>query len=142
MTTGIGCSDSPGTVTTTVPSDAEPASSMEGGFRSDYRTVHDIRPHDVAGSTGKPLIPLPDRPQTWWELREVVPALAAGGRRGIAVDLPGMGGSGKPDNGYDKKSLAAVIHGFVGAFSSAADHPEVAREVAVSDGFHANESSR
>ena len=122
MTTGIGRSDSPGTVTT-VPSDAEPANSMEGGFRSDYGTVHNTRPHSAAGSTGKSLTPLPDWPQTWWELREATPARAAGGRRGIAVDLPGTGGSGKPDNGYDKKSLAAVLHGFV-AF------------------IHANESSR
>jgi pimeloyl-ACP methyl ester carboxylesterase len=31
----------------------------------------------------------------------------------IAPDLPGLGESGKPDSGYDKKTLANYIHGLV-----------------------------
>ncbi|MBS1565885.1 MAG: alpha/beta hydrolase, partial [Bacteroidetes bacterium] len=31
----------------------------------------------------------------------------------IAPDLPGLGESGKPDSGYDKKTMAASIHGLV-----------------------------
>jgi len=31
----------------------------------------------------------------------------------IAPDLPGLGESGKPDSGYDKKTMASYIHGLV-----------------------------
>jgi pimeloyl-ACP methyl ester carboxylesterase len=31
----------------------------------------------------------------------------------IAPDLPGLGESGKPDSGYDKKTLAVYVHGLV-----------------------------
>jgi pimeloyl-ACP methyl ester carboxylesterase len=83
-----------------------------------------------------------------------MPALAAEGRRVVAVDLPGSGASDKPAGGYDKKSLAATMCGLVRAlgyervdiaghdvgamvaFSFAANHPGVARRVALLDMVH------
>jgi pimeloyl-ACP methyl ester carboxylesterase len=131
---------------------------MGGDFRSDHVTVNGTRLHYVAGGSGRPLILLPGWPQTWWEFRKVMPALAAAGRRVIAVDLPGMGGSDKPANGYDKKTIAKVILDFVHAlgyeqvdiaghdigaivaFSFAANHPEAIGRVALLDVIHPDES--
>ncbi|MGY0234488.1 alpha/beta fold hydrolase [Longispora urticae] len=141
-----------------VPTDAELAASLGGDFRSDFVTVDGLRLHYVAGGSGAPLLLLPGWPQTWWEFRKVMPALAASGRRVIAVDLPGMGGSDKPATGYDKKSIARVLHGFVRAlgydqvdiaghdvgsqvaFSFAANHPEATRKVAMLDILHPDPS--
>ncbi|HEY0447722.1 alpha/beta hydrolase [Actinophytocola sp.] len=148
----------PDVAVTAVPSDAELARSLDGDFRSDHATVEGLRLHYVAGGTGRPLILLPGWPETWWEFRKVMPALAAGGRRVIAVDLPGMGGSDKPAAGYDKKTMAGAIHGLVRAlgydqvdlaghdvgsqvaFSFAVNHPEATRKVAMLDILHPDAS--
>jgi pimeloyl-ACP methyl ester carboxylesterase len=137
-----------------VPTDAELAQSLDGDFRSDHATVDGLRLHYVAGGTGRPLILLPGWPETWWAFRHVLPALAAAGRRVIVVDIPGMGGSDRPATGYDKKTMAGVIHGFVQAlgydqvdiaghdfgsqiaFSFAVNHPEATRRVALLDILH------
>ncbi|SCG59087.1 alpha/beta fold hydrolase [Micromonospora halophytica] len=144
--------------TTAVPTDAQLAESLDGDFRSDHVTVDGLRLHYVAGGSGSPLILLPGWPQTWWEFHKVMPALAAAGRRVIVVDLPGMGGSDKPATGYDKKTMASVIHGFVRAlgyeqvdiaghdigaqvaFSFAVNHPEATRKVALLDVVHPDAS--
>ncbi len=141
-----------------VPTDAELAASLGGDFHSEYVTVEGLRIHFVAGGQGRPLFLLPGWPQTWWEFRKVMPALAAAGRRVIAVDLPGMGGSDKPAGGYDKKSLARIILGLahalgyeqidiaghdVGsqvAFSFAANYPQATRKVAMLDILHPDPS--
>ncbi|WP_157620291.1 hypothetical protein [Saccharothrix sp. NRRL B-16348] len=72
MTTGVHYSDSSGTVTT-IPSDADPANSLAGDFRTDNLTVYTIHPHYVAGGIGTPLILPPDRPQTWWDSSRSAP---------------------------------------------------------------------
>jgi pimeloyl-ACP methyl ester carboxylesterase len=141
-----------------VPSDAELARSLDGDFRSDHVTVAGLRLHYVVGGTGRPLLLLPGWPENWWEFRKVMPALAAGGHRVIAVDLPGMGGSDKPATGYDKKTMAGAIHGLVRAlgydqvdiaghdmgsqvaFSFAVNHPEATRKVAMLDILHPDPS--
>jgi pimeloyl-ACP methyl ester carboxylesterase len=141
-----------------VPSDAELARSLDGDFRSDHVTVEGLRLHYVAGGEGRPLVLLPGWPETWWEFRKVMPALAAGGHRVIAVDLPGMGASDKPAGGYDKKTMARMIHGLVRAlgheqvdiaghdigsqvaFSFAVNHPEATRKVAMLDILHPDPS--
>ncbi|WP_447007434.1 alpha/beta fold hydrolase [Saccharothrix isguenensis] len=141
-----------------VPTDAELAESLDGDFRSDFATVDGLRIHYVAGGEGRPLVLLPGWPQTWWEYRKVMPALAAAGRRVIAVDLPGMGGSDKPASGYDKKTTAGVVHGLIRelgyeqvdvaghdvgsqvAFSLAVNHPESVRKIAMLDILHPDPS--
>jgi pimeloyl-ACP methyl ester carboxylesterase len=159
---GIVTTNSPEGITpgagATVPTDAELARSLDGDFRSEYLTVNGLRLHYVAGGEGRPLLLLPGWPQTWWEFRKVMPALAAAGHRVIALDLPGMGGSDKPAGGYDKKTMAGVVHAFVHAlgfeqvdiaghdvgsqvaFSFAANHPHAVRRIAMLDILHPDPS--
>jgi pimeloyl-ACP methyl ester carboxylesterase len=135
------------------PSDAALARSLRGGFRSEYATVNGIRLHYVAGGRGDPLVLLPGWPQTWWEFRKIMPALADR-YRVIAVDMRGMGGSDKPESGYDKRTAARDIHelvrrlgydrvniaghdiGSMVAYSFAVNHAAATRKVALMDVAH------
>jgi pimeloyl-ACP methyl ester carboxylesterase len=126
------------------------------GFRSGYANVNGIRMHYVTGGRGRPLVLVPGWPQTWWEFRKIMPALAKR-YRVIAVDLRGQGGSAKPAGGYDKKTMARDIYelvrslghstvdiaghdiGAMVAFSFAANHPDATRSVTVMDVGHPDE---
>lgn len=55
---------------------------------------------------GPPLLLLHGWPQTWFMWRDVIPHLAAAGFRVIAADLTGLGDSTRPDDGYDKMTIA------------------------------------
>lgn len=79
-----------------------------GAFRSEVAEVNSTTIHYVIGGKGPPLLLLPGWLQTWWEFNKVMPALAAN-YTVIAVDIRGMGGSGTPAGGYDKKTMAADI---------------------------------
>ncbi|NMO49807.1 alpha/beta hydrolase [Actinoplanes sp. TBRC 11911] len=121
---------------------------MLTGFEDGYAEVNGTVLHYVSGGHGKPLVLLPGWPMTWWEYHKVMPALARR-HRVIAVDLRGMGDSGKPATGYDKKTMAADIAGLVRAlgydrvdiagndigamvaFSFAVNHPELTRRLAM-----------
>jgi pimeloyl-ACP methyl ester carboxylesterase len=138
------------------PSDAALVGSLPG-FHSEYANVNGVRLHYVAGGQGRPLVLLPGWPQTWWEFRKIMPALAAR-HRVIAVDLRGQGGSDKPAGGYDKKTMAADIAVLVGqlgystvdvvghdigamvAFSFAVNHPAATRTVTLLDVAHPDEN--
>ncbi|WP_280472599.1 alpha/beta fold hydrolase [Nocardia cyriacigeorgica] len=98
--------------TALVRTDAELAASLDGDFTSAHAEVNGIRLHHVTGGAGDPVILLGGWPQTWWQFRKVMPELA---RRYqvTAVDLRGMGGSDKPDAGYDKKTMAADIRALI-----------------------------
>lgn len=139
------------------PNDAALARSLPGGFRSEYAQVDGVRLHYVAGGRGEPLILLPGWPETWWQYRAIMPELAKR-YRVIAVDLRGMGGSGKPQGGYDKKTMARDIFGLLRAlghrqahiaghdigamvaFAFAANHPEATKTVTLMDVSHPDES--
>ncbi|MFD7629839.1 alpha/beta fold hydrolase [Streptomyces sp. NPDC059851] len=140
---------------TTALDDASLAASLDGGFTSRHVDVDGVRLHYVEGGdpAGAPLVLLGGWPQTWWQWRKVLPALARR-YRVIAVDLRGMGGSAKPEGGYDKKTLARDIHGLLGrlgiesahvvghdigamvAYAFAANHPDATRKVALLDVSH------
>ncbi|HET6288067.1 MAG TPA: alpha/beta hydrolase [Amycolatopsis sp.] len=139
------------------PHDAALARSLPGGFRSESAQVDGVRLHYVAGGRGEPLILLPGWPETWWQYHKIMPELAKR-YRVIAVDLRGMGGSGKPQGGYDKKTMARDIFGLVRtlglkqahiaghdigamvAFAFAANHPEATKTVTLMDVSHPDES--
>jgi pimeloyl-ACP methyl ester carboxylesterase len=139
-----------GAVATTGVAAATPKAALPG-----FRSGHAAGLHYVAGGAGEPLVLLPGWPQTWWEFRKVMPALARRFRV-IAVDLPGMGTS-RPAGG-DKKSMAAAVHGLVQAlglgpvhmaghdigamvaFSFAANHRAATRTVTIMDVPHPDES--
>lgn len=61
--------------------------------------------HVASVGSGDPVVLLHGWPQTWHEWRKVAPLLA-GRYRLVMPDLPGLGDSGRPDGGYDKKTLA------------------------------------
>lgn len=142
---------------TTGLSDAELARSLDGDFESRHAEVNGIDLHYVIGGQGDPLLLLGGWPQTWWAFRKIMPTLAQQFQV-IAVDLRGMGSSGKPESGYDKKTMATDIlalarhlgheqvniagHdiGSLVAYSFAANHPEAARRVALMDVMHPEES--
>ncbi|WP_163512479.1 alpha/beta fold hydrolase [Fodinicola acaciae] len=132
------------------------AASLPAGFRSAYAKVNGARLHYVAGGQGQPLVLLPGWPQTWWEYRKVMPALAQR-YRVIVAELRGMGGSDKPAAGYDKKNMAKDIYelirqlgyssahvaghdiGSMVAFSFAVNHPDATRSVTLMDVSHPDE---
>lgn len=137
--------------TATAGADAAAGSPSLSGFREG----HAAGLHYVTGGAGEPLILLPGWPQTWWEFRKIMPALARR-YRVIAVDLPGMATS-RPTTG-DKKSMALAVHGLVQAlglrsvhmaghdigamvaFSFAANHPTATKTVTIMDVAHPDEN--
>jgi len=146
---GLGASAAAVVATGGVASAAVAAPSLPG-----FRSGHAAGLHYVAGGAGEPLILLPGWPQTWWEFRKIMPALARR-YRVIAVDLPGMATS-RPTAG-DKKSMAAAVYGLVRAlglrsvhmaghdigamvaFSFAANHRDATRTVTLMDVAHPTE---
>ena len=144
-------------MTTSVLSDAELARSLDGDFESRRAQVNGIDLHYVIGGQGDPLVLLGGWPQTWWAFHKIMAPLAQQFQV-IAVDLRGMGSSGKPESGYDKKTMATdvlALAGYLGhevvnlaghdigslvAHSFAANHPEAARRVALLDVIHPEES--
>ena len=64
--------------------------------------------HHVEAGRGEPVVLLHGWPQTWYEWRKVMPALAER-YRVIAPDLRGLGDSSRPLEGYDKQTVAADV---------------------------------
>jgi pimeloyl-ACP methyl ester carboxylesterase len=78
-------------------------------FKHAYGKVNGINIHYVIGGTGEPLVLLHGFGQNWYMWNRLLPELSKHFTV-IAPDLPGLGESGKPATGYDKKTLAADIH--------------------------------
>ena len=113
--------------------------------------LSDVRLHYVTAGDGPPVVLLHGWPQTWYEWRHVIPALAEH-HRVIAPDLRGLGDSSRPEGGYDKKTVAGDIwelvdselgqtrfqlvgHDWGGptAYALAAAHPEVVAGLVIID---------
>jgi pimeloyl-ACP methyl ester carboxylesterase len=106
--------------------------------------------HYVIGGQGDPVVLLHGWPQTWYEWRHAMPALAKN-YTVIAPDLRGLGDSSKPPTGYDGKTIAEDIHqlvtqlgfrtiflvghdiGTLVAYAYAAEHPTEVRRLVVMD---------
>ncbi|UJA18840.1 alpha/beta hydrolase [Thermoleophilia bacterium SCSIO 60948] len=65
--------------------------------------------HVAAAGAGTPVVLLHGWPQHWWCWREVMPRLAAGGRRALAPDLRGFGWSDVAWSGLDRRMMAADV---------------------------------
>jgi pimeloyl-ACP methyl ester carboxylesterase len=109
-----------------------------------------VQIHYVIGGHGDPVVLLHGWPETWYEWRHVMPALAKN-HTVIAPDLRGLGDSSKPLTGYDGKTVAEDIHQLVGklgfktiflvghdigsqiAYSYAAAHPTEVKRLVVID---------
>jgi pimeloyl-ACP methyl ester carboxylesterase len=81
-------------------------------FSHHMASVNGIQLHYVIGGHGNPIVLLHGWPQTWYEWRYVMPALAKN-YTVIAPDLRGLGDSSKPLTGYDGKTTAEDIHQLV-----------------------------
>jgi pimeloyl-ACP methyl ester carboxylesterase len=110
-------------------------------FSSRYVEANGIRLHAVIGGGGPPLLMVHGWPQTWYQWRLVMPALARDFTV-IAVDQRGIGLSDKPQDGYDAgtgaNDMVAVMEalghqqfamigfdtGMPIAYAVAADHPK------------------
>jgi pimeloyl-ACP methyl ester carboxylesterase len=79
-------------------------------------SVHTV----TAGPADAPaLVLLHGWPESWATWRELIP-LAASAHRVVAIDLPGIGGSGRPAAGPDgvpgtKAGIAGVVRDLIGA---------------------------
>ena len=112
--------------------------------------VNGFRMHYVIAGSGYPLVLLHGWPQSWYEWRKIIPALAEKFTV-IAPDLRGLGDSDRPLTGYDKRTLASDVYelvkslgfskiGLTGhdlggavAFYFAYDHPEMVERLLILD---------
>lgn len=78
-------------------------------FSHHTATVNGIQMHYVIGGKGDPVVLLHGYPQSWYEWRHVMPALAEA-YTVVAPDLRGFGDSSKPLTGYDGKATAEDIY--------------------------------
>ncbi|MBB2946415.1 pimeloyl-ACP methyl ester carboxylesterase [Actinoplanes lutulentus] len=94
--------------------DAATRDDAEFNRQFSHRTadVDGVTIHYVTGGTGEPLVLLHGWPQSWFEWRGIMPALAEK-YTVYAVDLPGLGDSVGTPSGYDKATLARYVHGLL-----------------------------
>jgi len=116
-----------------------------------YADLGDVMMHYVRAGSGPPVVLLHGWPQTWYEWRHVIPALAER-HTVIAPDLRGLGDTSRPETGYDKRTVAGDVwrlvrdhlgferfhlvgHDWGGptAYALAAAHPEAVTTLAILD---------
>ncbi|SEG99930.1 Pimeloyl-ACP methyl ester carboxylesterase [Nonomuraea solani] len=78
-------------------------------FKHRFAKVRDVRMHYVMAGKGPALVLLHGWPQTWYEWRDIMPALAEH-HTVYALDLPGLGDSAGSPASFDKKTLARYVH--------------------------------
>ena len=127
------------------------------GFTNKYATVNNVNIHYVEGGQGDALVLLAGWPQTWYAYHRVIPGLAKR-YKVIAIDFRGMGTSGKPANGYDKKNMAKDIYelitsigykkvymaghdiGAMVAYSFASNYADATAKLIIMDSMHPNDA--
>lgn len=116
-----------------------------------HADLGEVTLHYVMAGEGPPVVLLHGWPETWYEWRRVIPALARH-YTVIAPDLRGLGDSSRPAGGYDKRTVAndiwRLVHETLGharfrlaghdwggpvAFALAAAHPEAVEKLAILD---------
>src|SRR5215217_4759395 len=78
-------------------------------FSHQMASVNGVQMHYVMGGKGDPVVLLHGFPQSWYEWRHIMPALAKN-YTVVAPDLRGFGDSSKPITGYDGKTTAEDIY--------------------------------
>ena len=90
---------------------AKPA-NPPANFKSAIVNVNGVDIHYVTGGEGEPLVLVHGFGQNWYMWNRLLPELSKHFTI-IAPDLRGVGESGKPADGYDKKNMAKDIHELV-----------------------------
>ncbi|MDJ1370057.1 alpha/beta fold hydrolase [Gulosibacter molinativorax] len=121
---------------------ATPEMPIVDGVGHEYIQLPDGRMHVATMGTGAPVLLLPGFAQTWWEWRDLMPALAAAGYLAIAPDLRGEGWSKLPvrgltrtrrmedllllldELGLDEARMVSHDIGAISAFQLAVQYPE------------------
>ena len=129
---------------------AQQAGKNLPGFQNGEVPVAGGKVHYVRGGSGPVMVLLHGWPQTWWSWHKVMPALAKN-YTVVAFDLPGLGQSSIPENGYDAVTTASRIRqavhtlgyrqvnllahdmGALVAFAYARDNPEEVTKLGVLD---------
>ena len=119
---------------------------------SRFADVNGIRLHYLSAGHGRPVVLLHGYTQTSHMWRPLIAELAKTNTV-IAPDLRGAGESGKPEGGYDKKTLAQDVHalteslghrrvalvghdiGLMVAYAYAAQYPDQVERIALMDAF-------
>src|SRR4051812_10879999 len=81
-------------------------------FSNKMAKVNGINIHYVIGGKGEPLLLIHGFGQNWFMWNRLLPELSKHFTI-IAPDLRGVGESGKPETGYDKKTMATDLHELV-----------------------------
>lgn len=121
---------------------SRPALPEVSGVEHQYLDLPDGRMHIAIAGHGQPVLLLSGFGQSWWEWREVMPALAANDYQAIAPDLRGEGWSELPTKsmnrtrraedilflldrlGLDPVRLVSHDLGAISAYHLTLDHPE------------------
>ncbi|WP_051799676.1 alpha/beta fold hydrolase [Catenuloplanes japonicus] len=111
-TTLAGCTTAPAAAPADSAGTSAVTESIPAGFTSQKAQVGDVGIHYVIGGRGPTLLLIHGYPQSWYEWRHIMPALAAH-YTVVAPDLRGAGDSDAPPTGYDKKTMAADLHGLL-----------------------------
>lgn len=124
--------------------------SPPAGFKHQYATVNGVKIHYVIGGKGEPLLLVHGFGQNWYMWNRLMPELSKHFTV-IAPDLRGVGESGKPVGGYDKKTMAVDLHelmkklgyqhlnlaghdiGLMVAYAYAAQYPLEIKKIALMD---------
>jgi len=127
--------------------DAEPSIGSDFPFESNFVDVLGSKMHYVESGVGDPILLIHGNPTSSYLWRNVIPHLSTKGRV-IALDLIGMGKSGKPDISYqfadhvkyvdafiealELENIALVLHDWGGGigFDYAMRNPENVRGIA------------
>jgi pimeloyl-ACP methyl ester carboxylesterase len=94
------------TMTTPLPPELTPE------FSHQTANVNGFQMHYVIGGQGLPVVLLHGWPESWYEWRKIMPALAQTNTV-IAPDMRGLGDSEKTDAGYDATTLADDVYALV-----------------------------
>src|SRR3569833_1326222 len=86
-----------------------PPAAPPSNFKSLYAMVNGVRLHYVTGGKGEPLLLVHGFGQNWFMWNRLLPELSKHFTI-VAPDLRGLGESGKPAGGYDKKTMAKDLH--------------------------------
>lgn len=120
------------------------------GFKNQYAQVNGVKIHYVIGGKGHPLLLVHGFGQNWYMWARIMPELSKHFTV-IAPDMRGVGESGKPAGGYDKKTMATDMHelmkklgyghinlaghdiGLMVAYAYAAQYPADVKKLALMD---------